>query len=196
MNCPVCPNQSLVPTDSPSDPLTHVCPSCRGRFLAFNDHLAWLERTSTGPVRPPEVIPTLPASTPPEPARKARVCPHCSRILTRFRISLDLPFTLDRCATCAGVWFDAPEWQLVHDSKLLPGLHHLFNDTHQHKLATEERRRLHDARCRTIVGDESFDRIRAFKQWVDAHPHKDVLMAFLEDHVQSDTPKKSPASKP
>ena len=184
MNCPVCPSQPLAASESRTDPNTHACPTCRGRWLTFNDHLAWLERTSTGPTRPPAIIPALPNAIAPEPAQKARICPVCGRLLTRFRISLDLPFTLDRCGNCAGVWFDDAEWTVVKSAGLLPGLHHLFNDTHQHKLEAEERRRNHEARCRAIVGEEAFERARTFKLWLDNHPHKDALMAFLEDRPE------------
>ena len=191
MNCPVCATTTLAPIESAGDPLTLGCPSCRGRWMAFTDHLHWVESTIGGPIRAPDpAASSFAAPSSPEPPHGPRLCPSCGRLLTRFRISLDLPFTLDRCANCAGVWFDAPEWPIIRSAGLLPGLHHLFNDAHQHKLDTEERRRQHEARCRAIVGDEAFERAQEFKQWLDEHPQRSALLAFLDDQEE---PRPGPA---
>jgi Zn-finger nucleic acid-binding protein len=116
-----------------------------------------------------------------EPAHRPRLCPRCGRFLTRHKISLDLPFTLDRCGVCAGVWFDAGEWAAVESRGLLPRLNHLFNDAHQHRMTMEQRRRDYESRCRAIVGEEAYERAIEIKRWLAGHPHAGTIRAFLDE---------------
>jgi Zn-finger nucleic acid-binding protein len=101
--------------------------------------------------------------------------------MPRLRVSLDLPFTLDRCGMCNGLWFERGELDALETAGMLPRLYHHLNDTSQHRLVAEARRRELERQCREAVGEESFERARAFREWLHAHPEKMRLWAFLSD---------------
>lgn len=183
MQCPACTKSPLSTTQTQGNPVTEDCPSCHGRWLAFDAHRVWLEAL------PPDRLenythatsqPVQPHAHANKPA-KARTCPRCGKLMTRFRVGPDHQFTIERCPACAGVWFDAGEWEAVLSIVPLPRVQHIFNDSFQHKLELELRRRVQNERCRTILGDHDYQRAIAFKEWLAAHPKRDVLLALLDD---------------
>jgi Zn-finger nucleic acid-binding protein len=181
MSCPVCPKSELQPLKLPSGLTVRLCKSCDGRWLPFDEHMRWV---SSGEAE--KSIANLTPATAPidpniEPPHKPRLCPRCGRFLIRHRISLDLPFTLDRCGVCAGVWFDSGEWAAVESRALLPRLNHLFNDAHQHRMAMEQRRRDYESRCRSIVGEDAYHRAIEIKKWLATHPHAATIRAYLDE---------------
>src|SRR5690242_14176994 len=106
MQCPACKGGELVGERTAYGLEVQRCSACDGRFLPFEEHLRWVE--SGEAARAPAADFPVGAPQPmTEPGRKARLCPKCGRLMTRHRVALDLPFMLDRCGTCLGVWFDA-----------------------------------------------------------------------------------------
>ena len=184
MRCPDC-KVTLAPRHLGSGLKVYSCGECEGGWLPFDEHLRWLEspeRQSSS--TQPETAAPLPAAAPPveDPTpKRPRLCPRCSRIMRRLRVSLELPFTLDRCGVCNGLWFERGELESIESGGMLPRLYHHLNDTAQHRLLTESVRRELERQCREAVGEEAFERVRVFKEWLTAHPQKMRLWAYLDD---------------
>lgn len=101
--------------------------------------------------------------------------------MIKHRVSMALAFKLDKCGLCGGVWFDAGEWEAVCAQGLLPRLNFLFNDSTQHRLHEQLTRAQYEDRCRRIVGDDALAKVRDFKNWLNMHPGRDTLRAYLDD---------------
>jgi hypothetical protein len=79
------------------------------------------------------------------------------------------------------MWLDRGEWEALRAAGLHARLHTFFADSWQHHLRHQEARRLHEQRLRALLGDESLDRAREFKEWLRNHPHRNIIAAYLED---------------
>lgn len=174
----------MVSRESSDEPRLLRCEreadGCGGAWLNFDDHLAWVNTASAHRSAKPSETPEPVASEAADEGRAKR-CPRCGRLLTRYRVSADHEFRLDRCASCAGIWFDAGEWELMKRVTPLARLQHLFNDTSQQRLAAELRRRQHEDRCRLILGEAAFGRVIEFRAWMRTQPHAATILALLDD---------------
>ena len=187
MNCPACVTTDLERRDGPIGPAIHCCPKCIGRWLVFDDHLQWLESLPPSSHATSANISSVHlagVTVITEAPHKARLCPRCGKIISRYRFSPDHHCWLERCGSCAGIWFDRGEFEAVAAIVPLARIQHLFNDTHQHKVSSELAHRQHEQRCRAIVGDEAFDKAREFKAWIEQQPRRDVLMAYIDDSFE------------
>jgi Zn-finger nucleic acid-binding protein len=174
--CPACRGARLEPREIEPGLTGSGCPACTGLFIPFESYLAW---QSTQPTAPSTA--SSPATSSSTDSSNAKLCPSCGRFMTRFRLTLDIPFYIDRCGGCAGMWFDRGEWESLRSRGLHSRLHTLFNETHQHQLRHQEAARQHEDRLRLLLGDASFMRARDFKQWLASHPQRAILLAYLDD---------------
>jgi Zn-finger nucleic acid-binding protein len=174
MKCPTCKSPRLEPRDIEASLNSHSCPQCSGSFIVFEHYLQWQE---SSPSIAQGASPPLPQTEDPGP----RLCPYCGRFMTRFRIALDLPFQLDRCGGCAGMWLESGEWAILRARGMLTRLNAIFADSYQLQLRQEEARRQQEDRYRTLLGEETFQRVQEFKRWSKPHAKRSVIMAFLED---------------
>src|SRR5215472_17369626 len=92
--CPKCRTTNLDEHDGGA---TASCPTCGGMWVRMQDVPRVLaEAAGEEPVV--EADPKLDA--------QAGMCPAGHGILTRARIEGEKAFTLERCPTCFGIWFD------------------------------------------------------------------------------------------
>src|SRR4051812_5723131 len=159
MNCPV-DNGPLTRTELAPDLPAFDCSRCRGRWLRYGDYLGWRERQGADVPETPDQSGTTAYA--PEPATPARRCPDCGRFLTRFSVGHGIPFTLDQCGQCNGVWLDEREWETLVSRGLHDDLHEMFGPGWQHGVRTEEQRRLTDAQFTRQLGEPDFARVREF----------------------------------
>lgn len=122
------------------------------------------------------------------PAVKVRMCPECGRFLRRYHLGMGIEFEVERCGGCAGVWCDRGKWPRLRAAGAHARLHLLFSDSWQAKLKEEQIRRRQGDRVRSILGDADFERAREFKVWVDSHPHRATLRAFLAEDFDEKPP--------
>lgn len=187
MKCPACANAELERRENRAGPADFHCRSCSGCWLPFDDHLHWLESQPAGaPAACAGTEPPVTSSLPPsDVTQRVRLCPRCSKLLSRFRVSADHAVSIERCPACAGIWFDQGEREATLAIVPMSRIQHIFNDAHQHRIAAELRRRQHEERCRAIVGDEALARTREFKAWLEQHPRQDVLRAYLDERFDA-----------
>lgn len=180
MNCPVCaPRQSLVLASGPRTLPARVCPGCGGRWVRNADYLAWMKSGAPAddpgprPERGPDAEPAL------------RRCPDCQYVLARFRVGEGIAFAIDHCRNCAGTWLDASEWDALRERGLHDDLLHVFTDEWQQSVRDGERRARLDAEFRARVGEADYARLLQAREWLDAHPRRPELLAFLQARPRS-----------
>ena len=179
MKCPACKSARLEACEPDPGMKGHECPGCRGRFVAFESFFSWQTRQPDAPPGPSgESLADEPASVD---SGGGKLCPACGRFMTRMRVSLDLPFQIDRCGACAGMWFDRGEWEQLRARGLHLRLHAFFSESWQNHLREKDRRLQHEARCRALLGEEFYARLRDMKRWLDVHPQRAAVLAYLAD---------------
>lgn len=181
MYCPVCtPRQALVRAFAEGSPAAHRCGNCGGRWVRNADYTAWMKSGEPGSGSAGESAGAARPGGAPDNEPRMRRCPDCQYVLARLRVGQGIDFTIDHCRNCAGTWFDASEWDVLRERGLHDDLLHVLTDEWQQSIRDEERRARLDAAFRARVGDDDYARLLEVKEWLDAHPRRPELLAFLQ----------------
>ncbi len=100
--------------------------------------------------------------------------------MTHLRIALDILFQIDRCGGCGGFWVERGAWDICQARGIHTRLNTFLNDSWQHRLRQEEARFQQEDRCRVLLGQEAYERVKAFKAWAEQHEKRSVILAYLE----------------
>ena len=194
--CPVCRGAVLKATELQPNLAASNCQVCGGVWIPGAAYWAWLDTPDgKGPhTTSSDVVDEA------HDVLKAKLCPDCGKILRRFKVGRGLPLTIDRCAGCEGVWFDAREWDALRAAGLHTQVHLIVSPKWQAQVAEEERRQLHEERLLAKLGPQDLAEIKRIKSWIDAHPKRSELYALLlggtEGNVVSYNPDDRPARNP
>ena len=174
MKCPVCRTELLHATTIEGGLPVGTCYNCGGNWLSSDDYQQWLnDQDDPGAQRDDER--PLPVSD----TSKAKLCPECGHILIKYKVGHDIDFTLDHCGNCNGVWFDQNEWEVLLRRGLHDGLHRVFDEEWQNSLLREEIWQQQKERYRQRLGEDDFAELRRLKRWIDQHPERDMILAYL-----------------
>lgn len=176
MRCPVCKGDALESVRLESGLPANHCPSCSGHWISGRDYWSWLdahgpnlgEKTYEGP----EI--TV-ADT-----EQAKLCPECSRIMLRYAVGHGTDFSLDHCSSCNGVWLDRGEWESLKGRNLHDDVNAILTVPWQTAARKEERKRHLERIYAKRFGDD-FEEMKRVRAWLDGHPHRDTILAFLTD---------------
>lgn len=176
MNCPVCIGPILDYRFLEFKIPGYRCHKCDGTWLMANEYVQWLYSqnppSGTGPMAV-EAIPTWDI-----PAVKA--CPNCGRLLMRYKVLPNGALILDRCNQCNGIWFDPKEWAFVIEQGLHFQINLFFTQPWQVKVRAEEARGMLTRLYQEKFGDEDYDKVREVWNWLNAHPRRAMLLAYLQ----------------
>lgn len=176
MNCPVCKADLLRQTTLASDLPAYECKNCHGVWLSSNEYLAWLK--THGPTLPEK--PGDDSTIPTWDTQELKLCAECGRILSRFRILPNLKFYLDRCGHCNGVWFDKGEWDILVARNLQDKVNQFFTKPWQMRVREEETKSMLDRLYMEKFGAEDYARIKDVWAWLQDHPQRAMLLAYLQ----------------
>jgi len=176
MNCPVCQSQTLIPIALHQNLPAQECSQCHGIWLASTAYFTWLKQHGANLAERP--APGLPL--PPLEDKRAKICPDCGHILRRYKIWPEVDFYLDHCSTCNGVWLDRGEWVILEARNLHDDLNQFFTKTWQQNLHEEETRRRLERHYLDFFGPHDYDRIQEVRAWLQRHPQRSALLAFLQ----------------
>lgn len=185
MRCPACtPVTPLEVRTTEPHLRTFHCPRCSGLWLRNADYIVWMKHIDFVP-GPTSVV--RGGGERGDGVREVglRACPDCQHVLARYRLGYGVSFVVDHCRHCAGTWFDAGEWDSLRASGLHDDLLHVFTEEWQQTLRDEERRARLDAEFRDRVGGTDHDRLLQVKQWLDGHPRRPEMLAFLQSRPHS-----------
>jgi hypothetical protein len=78
------------------------------------------------------------------------------------------------------MWFNRGEWDVLRARELHTRLHFVFSAAWQAAVAREERSTAHEAILRQKLGAADLEEIKRIKRWIESHPHKSELYAYLQ----------------
>ncbi|MCC6298791.1 MAG: zf-TFIIB domain-containing protein [Anaerolineales bacterium] len=182
MKCPVDKTDTLSSIALIENLPAMQCSTCGGVWLDSNAYLAW--RKAQGQDHPHK-----PAAAQVDPVwdvDELKLCPNSGHIMGRYKILADTDFHLDRCGHCNGIWFDKNEWDVLVELGLHDNVNEFFTRPWQDDLHAAETRNHLDKLYLEKFGAEDYERIKNVREWMNGHPRKGMLIAFL----QSDDPYK------
>lgn len=183
MKCPSCAARPTLLLDaSPSEPRLHYCPKCTGRWIRAADYWSWQARA--GLSRPDRNAAPTPVSGDVE-RTPLRFCPDDGYLLARFVVGGPHAFSIDQCRSCAGAWFDAGEWEALRDGGLATQLHLVLSDEWQDELRKAQRESNEREQWLRQLGAGDLKRIAEVKEWLDNHPKRSELYAYLRFHERA-----------
>ena len=176
MKCPICKTEELTLT-SLDDALTaRHCDVCGGNWIPSFEYWKWRDAHKENlPSKDPE--PNAP--NPSTGVLAAKLCPECNRILVKYKVGHGVAFSLDLCGNCGGIWFDKDEWEALRSRNLHDDVHMIFTATWQSRVRSEDARREAERLYRSKFGAEGFEEVRRMKEWIEDHPRKHEILAYL-----------------
>jgi Zn-finger nucleic acid-binding protein len=178
MHCPVCkPPRSLEPASLEEGRLTaRRCPSCNGHWIRSADFWRWRAHLRE-PL--PETTASGSSAAAPE-TGGLRLCPDCNHVLARYRVGHGVGFTIDHCRNCEGAWLDGGEWDALRVRNLHDDLPRIFDETWQHAVKRDVQEQTTEDSFRRRLGEADYQRARDFRDWLDPHPKRSELLAYLQ----------------
>ena len=183
MRCPVCkPTRSLDLEPLEEGRLAaRRCTNCGGHWIRAADFWRWRANLG-GPIPEAPAPVTDPVANEPGATETTslRICPDCDFILARYKVGRGVPFTVDRCRNCDGAWLDGGEWDTLRARGLHDDLPLIFDDAWQRSVRREARAQATEDSFRRRLGDADYQRAREVRAWLDPHPLRSELFAYLQ----------------
>jgi Zn-finger nucleic acid-binding protein len=151
------------------------CDSCRGSLVSLLYYRHWAETQKAHTDAPPSTVTTPEAME----TKTAIMCPKCSRLMTKYKLTGGVSNRVDVCATCDEAWLDGGEWELLEALQLSLNMPAIFTEAWQRRIRrelTEETRRSILTR---LVGEEGTARVEAFRAWLAKNEHKSHILTYL-----------------
>ena len=180
-NCPACKNVVLEPSIIESSLPIMICNSCGGYWLRINEYALWLKSQTPGyfdEQKTREASKLFPVVE----SGNAVICPDCGRFLRKYRVGSTIGFHLDRCSNCNGVWLDRNEWQSLKMADLHDEINQIFTQPWQQHIQHETTAGKLDAMYLERFGESDYKKIREIREWIQKHPNRNALLAFLMDN--------------
>lgn len=186
MTCPACGGGRTLALDRTPDGLrVRRCPACSGCWLRSEDYWRWRANhpTSTDPVEWSDVGPVPDSDAD---RRGFRTCPEDDYLLARVRVGGSPAFSIEQCRHCSGVWFDQGEWESLVARGLSDELYELLSEEWQEKFRASRRAAAEQEQWQQRLSESDFSRISEIKEWLDGHPKRGELYAYLRFHHRPD----------
>ena len=177
MKCPRCGHELRGAERLEANLVADRCRACGGHWVSSFQYWKWRATVASAPAS----LPDSGDLTPPQDTSHAMMCPQCGHILGRHKVGHGFNFHLDYCATCGGMWFDPEEWEILRDHDLHTDVHRIFTAVWQRERRAEEGRRSMAEVYERRFGPEDYDRLREFRDWLDAHAERGALLQYLND---------------
>jgi Zn-finger nucleic acid-binding protein len=134
MQCPTCKAGDLAPVQLEEGLIGAGCESCKGVLLSLINYRYWLDKCDTAKrsVNTDELAQSAAVCVD---SAVAKICPKCSKLMTKFRIGLETENRIELCAHCDEAWLDEREWKLLKALDLQEKLPQVFTYAWQKKYA-------------------------------------------------------------
>lgn len=172
MKCTSCNNGNLIPGYLEEMFPCHTCSHCGGNWVMLGDYLRWKEKHGEGVGGYVEI------SGEASDSKTALLCPVTGRLMLKYRISKDHEHRLDLSPSIGGVWLDKGEWALLKKEGLAGSLNAVFTDNWQRQLRESSAKSTFEALYGEQFG-EDYTRIKEIRAWIDAHPKRGDVLAYL-----------------
>jgi len=99
--------------------------------------------------------------------------------MLRNKVGHDIPFYLDRCSACGGIWFDKNEREILQSRNLDDEIHLIFTEAWQKDNRKKEHEVTLEKSLAETIGQVEYDRLKSFRSWIKMHPRKDLLIGYI-----------------
>jgi Zn-finger nucleic acid-binding protein len=175
MKCPSCQTPDLKPTMIEEYLPAMSCEACEGSLVSLLYYRHWAETQKPAPDEPGAASATVETAD----TTKALVCPKCSRIMMKFKVTGAHANRLDVCNLCDEAWLDRGEWELLEALQLSHVLPSIFTESWQRRIRHEQSEETRRTILRRTIGDEAAQRVEDFRAWLNSLKHKPDVMAYL-----------------
>ena len=110
---------------------------------------------------------------------KAKLCPKCSRLMLKFKVSGEQPNMIDVCTACDEAWLDEGEWELLGALALQTQLTRIFTEPWQSAVRKAQTDELRMKRLEALIGREDLARVNEMERWIESHPKKAEILQIL-----------------
>lgn len=174
MHCPSCGSNELKIKNPEKDLSVLECQKCFGYWLSAPNYWQWKEKQEA-------VLPEVEGESTidAEDSTSVKVCPECMKIMPKYRIGHGSVNKIERCNTCAGIWFDKNEWELLVSKNLHDEIHKIFSQPWQDKVIKEEAEKRYESLVKQKIGEELFTNVKEFKALITEHREKSIILAYL-----------------
>ncbi|WP_052417647.1 TFIIB-type zinc ribbon-containing protein [Cellvibrio mixtus] len=179
MHCSTCKNIPLEPQELEPGLIVASCPSCNGVLVSLMNYRFWADRYTTAGI-------TVESANDDEANESESVhsCPKCSRLMVKYQIGSQTQHKLDLCRACDEAWLDKGEWQLLKRLDLQGKLPKVFTDAWQRNIRKQRQEAALNERYEKLLGEESFFRVKEFRNWLLQQPNKDAIKQYLISHQE------------
>jgi len=180
VKCPKCKTENFLARQLSDFLVAKNCAECEGNWITGADYEAWQRHYQTPPMKPESLPTSIEAVfSVSQYDTKAALCPECNRYMPRAKVNSTTPFYLDRCASCAGIWCDSEEWEILEHLGLAVTIPQLFSNEWQmrvqHQQQNEKERQATIERLGPGLAQMVFD----LAEELAYHPYGDFAVAYL-----------------
>jgi len=177
MNCPQCKGYQLEPCELEAGLIACQCTKCEGTLLPLMNYRYWVDRST-------EVTDEEFNGVVTEDNTQAKLCPKCSRLMTKFSIGVEPANKIELCTGCDEAWLDSGEWKLLKTLDLHDRLPSIFTDAWQRNIRLKKQEESLKSNYQKRLGEPVFAKVDEFKQWLDAQEEKGEIIQYLSTRIQ------------
>ena len=170
--CPTCGTATMEGSALATDLSTERCTTCQGHWITSARYFTYVAVAQGTPVT--KVTPIGSES----PGMK--LCPTCRKFMHYYPVGHGLPFGIDKCNTCGGVWLNAGEWEALVQAKMHLQMHAVSSDEWQAEVQRQIRAAQEEAATERRLGRDDYARMVQAAQWLRGHPHRAEILAYLQ----------------
>ena len=175
MECPLCKKHTMNPISLLPDLSALVCSECAGLWIARTNYDAWRAKQ---PGDLPET--TTPIQVTVTQVHKPKICPQCNHLLLPYRVGHGLPFSIDYCGACGGVWCDHSEWDALKAKNLHDNLLDIISDHWQAALRQTDVQDAVEQTYKKQLG-AAYAKAVEMRTWLQDQPKKSLILAYLSN---------------
>jgi len=177
LNCPVCQTTELVSTELEQSLSSYNCSTCAGRRIRGREYWKWLESHGDTPAERVQEDESLTLAEPGKPVD----CPECRFRMVKYLAGRGLPFTVDHCHGCKGIWLDRNEWEALKKRNLHDDLNTMFTSFWQKGAQRELRKKNMEQIYLERFGTKDYEEIKRIRLWLEPKMNREELLAYLTD---------------
>lgn len=176
MKCPACGFHSIAPVGLEENLFGYECSACEGIWIKGFQYWKWL--TTHGNILPEKSV-EFAAEIPVSDSRQAKICIECGHVMLRHKVGHGIPFSLDRCSACGGIWFDKHEWEVLKSRNLHDEIHLIFTTAWQNDNRKKDQKAQYEKSLAETIGEKEHGELKRFTSWIRKHPQKDQIIGYI-----------------
>jgi len=177
MNCPVCKSSELVTKELEPNLDSRQCPSCLGNWIDGREYFKWIEQHASDAAERVHDVETLTLAEPGLPLD----CPECRFRMVKYLVGRGLPFTIDHCHGCKGIWLDGNEWEALRKRNLHDDLNLMFTSFWQTEAQRLARKKTLEQIYTGRFGEDDYAEVKRIRYWLEGKTNREGLIAYLID---------------